>query len=314
MKSLVSVILPVYNQESYIAETIESILAQTYTDFELLIQDDGSTDRSAQIIRQYAEKDSRIKAYFERNVGKSMATNSIVSRAQGELCAFLDADDIMLPDRLEKQVALHQGNPKIDASSTHCYYINEKGNQFGVQRYPNFRTVEECRQAKANEDWVTCSFTALMVSKKVFLAVGGLNKQFEPCEDFEFINRLVDKNFILVINPVILMKYRIHPSSVTVRKPILVYDTITYIKHCITLRRRGQKDVSFKEFMILQEGRSWWFKFNRKRFNYSRILFRGAGFAILSKNYLSFAWQIATSLLLSPNYVFKKVNNFSKKL
>src|SRR5688500_11882112 len=159
MKSLVSVILPVYNQESYIAETIESILAQTYKDIELLIQDDGSTDKSAQIIQQYAEKDRRIKAHFERNAGKSIATNNIVSRAAGDLCAFLDADDLMMPDRLEKQVAFHQNNPEVDASSTHCYYINEKGNQFGVQRYPHFRTAEECRLAKAHEDWVTCSFT-----------------------------------------------------------------------------------------------------------------------------------------------------------
>ncbi|MEO7535569.1 MAG: glycosyltransferase family 2 protein [Ferruginibacter sp.] len=313
MKPFVSVILPVYNQEHYLAETVESILAQTYRDFELIIQDDGSTDRSAQIIAQYAAKDNRIKPYYEQNAGKSEATNSIVAKAEGELCAFLDADDIMLPDRLKQQVALHKSNPAIDASSSHCYYINENGNQFGTQRYPYFKTVEECNAARINKEWVTCSFTALMVSKKAFLSSGGLRKQFEPCEDFEFMNRLVDQKYTLIINPVVLMKYRIHPGSVTVRKPFLIYDTISYTKHCIQLRRNGQPEISFKDFMKIQEGHSWWFKFNRKRFNYSRILFRSAGFAILSKNYLSFAWQIATSLILSPNYVFKKVNNFSKK-
>lgn len=310
---LVSVILPVYNQENYIAETIESVLAQTFQNFEFLILDDGSTDGSTKIIQEYASKNSRIKFYLEKNAGKSQATNYIVAQAKGLLCAFLDADDVMLPNRLETQVAFHQKNPLIDASSAHSYYINENGNMFGIQRYPDLRTIEDCRQAQIKQQFITCSFTALMVTKEAYVNAGGLNKRFEPCEDFEFQNRLVDNKYILLINPVVLMKYRIHPTAVTVRKPILIFDTISYVKHCIQLRREGKPEISFRDFMAIQHEYSWWVKFNRKRFNYSRILFRSAGFAVLSKNYLSFAWQIATSLVLSPNYVLKKMTNFSKK-
>ncbi|MEO7766395.1 MAG: glycosyltransferase family A protein, partial [Ferruginibacter sp.] len=133
---MVSVILPVYNQEKYLQETIESILNQSFQDFELIILDDGSTDNSPQIIRQFAAKDNRIQAYFETNSGKSLATNYLVNKAKGEWCAFLDADDVMLKQRLERQVAFHNANPGVDASSSHCNYINEKGNMFGTQRYP----------------------------------------------------------------------------------------------------------------------------------------------------------------------------------
>ena len=302
-----------YNQENYLAETIESVLCQTFSDFEFLILDDGSTDRSAEIIKLYVKKDDRIKAYFEPNSGKSVATNYLVSRARAELCAFLDADDVMLPDRLSKQLSFHQLNPIVDASSAHCVYINQSGNSFGIQRYDNLRTIEECRSAKDQGEFITCAFTALMVKRTVFLAVNGLQKRFEPCEDFEFLNRLVASNYILLINPVVLMKYRIHPTAVTVRKPMLVVDTFSYVKHCIESRRQGKPEIGFQEFLKLQNNYSWWTKFNRKRFNYSRILFRSAGFAILSKNYLSFVWRLATSMVLSPDYVFKKMTNFSKK-
>ncbi len=313
MLPLVSVILPVYNQEKHLDEAIESILNQSFRDFELIILDDGSTDGSAQIIRQFAAKDIRIQAYFEINSGKSSATNYLVNKARGEWCAFLDADDVMLPQRLERQVAFHKANPEVDASSSYCYYINEKGNMFGTQRYPGLSTVAEYQRSIANEEFIACSYTGLMVSRKAFIETGGLRTKFEPCEDFEFLNRLAGKGFILLVIPEVLMKYRIHASSITVRKPILVLDTISFVKQCIALRRSGKPEISFKEFVTIREGYSWWKKFNRKRFNYSMIFFRSAGFAILSKRYLAFVWQVATSLVLSPNYVLKKLGNHLKK-
>jgi glycosyltransferase involved in cell wall biosynthesis len=313
MVPLVSVILPVYNQEKYLKETIESILTQSFRDFELIILDDGSTDNSAQIISEFEVKDSRIQAYFETNAGKGMATNNLVAKAKGEWCAFLDADDVMLPDRLERQLDFHKSNEGVDASSCNCYNINEEGNMFGTQRYPGLTTIAEFKLATARGQFITCSYTGLMVSKKVFIEVGGLKKNFEPCEDFEFFNRLADRGFILLIIPEVLMKYRFHTDAITVRKPILVLNTITYVKQCIQLRRLGKPEISFEEFMTIEEGYSWWKKFNRKRFNYSMIFFRSAGFSILSKKYVACVWQVIVSFILSPVYVFKKLMNQIKK-
>ncbi|MEO6228739.1 MAG: glycosyltransferase family 2 protein [Ferruginibacter sp.] len=312
-KPLISVILPVHNQQNYIEETIQSVLVQSFTDFEFIILDDGSTDKSAEIIKSYAKKDDRIKAYFEKNVGKSNATNNIIEKTTTELFAFLDADDVMMPDRLEKQLQFHRENPNANASSGHCNYINENGNLFGLQRYDGLRTIEDNEVARNSREFVTCSFTALMVTREAYVNAGGLSKRFEPCEDFEFINRLVNKGYNVLINPIVLMKYRIHPTSVTVKKPILIYDTISYVKYCFALRWDNQSEISFDEFQDIQKTYAWWTKFNRMRFNYSRIAFRKAGFAMLSRRYLSFAWQMATSLVLSPNYVLKKMTNFSKK-
>ena len=313
MQPLVSVILPVYNQEFFLEETIMSILSQSFRNFELLIIDDGSTDSSAKIIQKLSVTDSRIIAYFEANVGKSQATNNLVNKAIGEWCAFLDADDVMMPERLEKQVAFHKNHSEIHASSSHCYYINQTGNLFATQRYEGLSSLKEFKQTVFREEFITCSYTGLMVSRKVFVEIGGLQKKLEVCEDFEFFNRLVDRGFILLVIPEVLMKYRIHPSAITVRKPLLVRDTISFVKHCFRLKRAGKPEISFEDFLKLQQQYSWWTKLNRRRFQYATIFFRDAGVSVLSKKYLLFLWQIAVSSALSPNYVFKKMKNHLKK-
>lgn len=314
----ISVILPVYNQEKFISETIGSVLSQTYSDFEFLVVDDGSTDNSAAIIRSYAEKDKRIKAFFEPNAGKSNATNYLVNKASGDWCAFLDADDVMMPERLERQMAFNLSDPEIAASSVHCYYINEKGQMFGKQRYANLQSLAECKMAMRNEwgkkKFITCSFTGLMVLRTAYLDSGGLRTQFEPCEDFEFVNRLVHNHgYILVILQETLMKYRIHSGAITERKPFLIFDTITYIKLCLNRREKKLPEITFTEFVAIRQNDPWFARINRKRYNYSRILIRNAGFSMLSKKYISFMGQIATASLLSPEYVFQRLKNLLKK-
>lgn len=310
---MVSVILPVYNQEKYLQETIQSILDQSLQQFELIILDDGSSDNSAPIIQQFAAKDKRIRAYYSANTGKSTSTNYLVNEARGQWCAFIDADDVMLPERLKRQIEFHSQAKEVDASSCNCYYINEQGNLFGTQRYNGLRTVAEYKSTIKRKKFITCSYTGLMVSKKAFIEAGRLSAKFEPCEDFEFLNRFVEKGFILLVIPEVLMKYRIHSAAITVKKPILVLDTIAFVKHSIKLRRLGEAEISFEEFRTIQNEYSWLTKFNIMRFNYAMIFFRSAGFSILSKKYLAFMWKIVTSLMLSPHYVFKKVWNHLRK-
>ena len=103
---LVSIITPSYNSSSFIAETIESILSQTYLNWELLITDDCSTDRSVEIIERYIQRDSRIKLFrLEKNCGAGVCRNRSISEAKGRFIAFCDSDDRWRPEKLEKQLA-----------------------------------------------------------------------------------------------------------------------------------------------------------------------------------------------------------------
>lgn len=107
IKGLVSVITPVYNTEKYIEETINSVLNQTYQKFECILVDDCSSDKSAEIIKKIAEKDSRVK-YFknEKNSGAAVSRNRALKEAKGQYVAFLDADDIWLPNKLKRELSL----------------------------------------------------------------------------------------------------------------------------------------------------------------------------------------------------------------
>ncbi|NMH75169.1 glycosyltransferase family 2 protein [Bacillus sp. RO2] len=109
--SLVSVITPSYNAEKFIAATIESVRTQTYTNWEMIIVDDCSKDTTREILKEYAALDPRIKPIFlEENSGAAVARNTALKAAQGDYVAFLDSDDLWVPDKLEKQLAFMQKN------------------------------------------------------------------------------------------------------------------------------------------------------------------------------------------------------------
>lgn len=308
-----SVVMSVYNAEKFVAKAIESVLVQTHKNFEFIILDDGSTDKSASIISDYAAKDNRIIPIFNKNGGRPSAVNYIVSIAKGKLCALLDHDDEMMPNRLETQLAFHLANPEIDATSCHSYFINDKGQLLGKQRHPALRSVEEGRKALDNNDIIHCAITGLMIYKEAFLKVGGLRKEFLPCDDVDFFNRFMEAGYTLIIIQDLLMKYRLHPHSYTEREPLRIFDTIGYVGYCNTLRRTGQPEISFEEFMATRKSDSKWLSFNRKRYNYSQIFFRRAAYEMMSKNYAYFIWQMAIASILSPMHVFKKALVLTKK-
>jgi teichuronic acid biosynthesis glycosyltransferase TuaG len=125
MRPLVSIITPCYNSAPFISQTIESVLAQTYQNWEMIIIDDCSTDTSYEIISGFARKDPRIKVYhLEQNGGAAMCRNKAIEISHGEYLAFLDSDDLWLPEKLEKQLTFMQKN-NADFSFTEYEHILE---------------------------------------------------------------------------------------------------------------------------------------------------------------------------------------------
>lgn len=131
----VSVIIPVYGAENYIADTLRSVLAQTYTNFEVLIVDDGCLDRSIEICQQFS--DPRIKIIHQKNRGLAGARNTGIRHAQGEYLAFLDADDLWLPSKLEKHVQHLNGSLQVGLSFSYSIFIDEQGNPTGIYQIPS---------------------------------------------------------------------------------------------------------------------------------------------------------------------------------
>lgn len=127
MKHFVSIIMPAYNAEKLISDSIESVLSQTYTNFELLVIDDCSKDQTIDIVEQFIEKDSRIKLIKKgKNQGVAFARNSGIDIAQGDFIAFLDSDDLWCESKLEKQVKLLNENIDVDITYTEYFRFNDK--------------------------------------------------------------------------------------------------------------------------------------------------------------------------------------------
>lgn len=137
MEPLVSIITPLYNSEKYIAETIESVLAQTYTNWEMIIVDDCSKDNGVRVVEEYQKKDKRIKLYKnEINRGVSYTRNKAIDLANGKYIAFLDSDDLWKKEKLEKQIKFMEDN-NVVLSYTAYEKMNEDGSKRGEIRVPD---------------------------------------------------------------------------------------------------------------------------------------------------------------------------------
>jgi glycosyltransferase involved in cell wall biosynthesis len=129
-------VISVYNEEFHVREAVESILEQTFTDYEFIIIDDGSTDSTADILRQFAQSDDRITVHYQENRGLTASLNKGCKLARGEYIARMDGDDISLPDRLAKQVRYMETHPEIGVLGTWVEYIDESGKTYGQWRMP----------------------------------------------------------------------------------------------------------------------------------------------------------------------------------
>jgi glycosyltransferase involved in cell wall biosynthesis len=182
----VSVIIPVYGAEQYIAATLRSLLAQTYPHFEALIIDDGSPDRSIEICKTF--DDPRIRIIHQKNRGLPGARNTGIRQAQGDYLAFLDADDLWVPEKLEKHVAHLERSPQVGVSFSYSAFINEAGEQTGIYQIP--RRISNitpgyalCRNPVGNG-------SAAVIRKEVFEAIRYEDDLHGEIEDYYFDERL----------------------------------------------------------------------------------------------------------------------------
>ena len=210
----VSVVMPVYNGEKYLAEAIESILAQTFSDFELIIVDDGSTDGSGEIIRSYEKRDKRIRVIqHESNLGVSVARNTGIAAAAGEYVAFTDCDDVSLPRRLEKQTAFLNANPRIGAVGVAANIVTEDLQPLRTYNVPTNSSFIAFNLVNRGANMI---FAAMLTRREYLEASGGYRSDFKILEDNELFTRMIWKTGIRYANiPEILYLYRQHGASLS---------------------------------------------------------------------------------------------------
>ncbi|RLC61459.1 MAG: hypothetical protein DRI01_08460 [Chloroflexi bacterium] len=208
-KPKVSVVMSVYNGEKYLREAIESILNQTFTDFEFLIVNDGSTDGSLEIIQGYPDERIRV-INNEQNIGLTRSLNKAISQAKGEYIARQDADDISLPERFEQQLRYFDQYPEVALLGTSVYKIDEQGRVVGriiVPAEPGGNLL------RANQ----FSHGSTIFKREVVDRLGGYNELFRYCQDYEFWGRIA-KHYPVRNLPQPLYKLRFHRGNIRSQK------------------------------------------------------------------------------------------------
>ncbi|MBN1317303.1 MAG: glycosyltransferase family 2 protein [Anaerolineales bacterium] len=201
MDKLVTVIIPVYNGECYLAEAIESVLTQNYTPIELIAVDDGSTDNTKEIIQSYRE----VNYVYQSNRGVSAARNVALSAARGALVAFLDADDVWMPGKLELQAGFLNQHPEIEYTLTGVEYILQPGMQPPVW----FRD-SHLKHGKASY-----YLSSLVARKTLFERIGRFDERLRTAEDTNWFGRAIQAGASVKMFPGIFLIKRIHSANLT---------------------------------------------------------------------------------------------------
>lgn len=242
----VSVILPVYNSEAYLKEAIDSILAQTFIDFELVIIDDGSTDSSAKIILSY--NDPRIK-YFknETNKGLVFSLNRAVNEATGNYIARMDADDISLPERLEKQLAyLKKGNAALVASRVKLIDAGGKPMPDWKEDYDHV----SFRQIKNYLRISNCIAHPTVLGRTDLFRKYGYRAEQKYSEDYDLWLRLVADGCRIEKLSESLLLYRVLPNSFTRSKKTNLFYGLAGVKFRFVGDQWKQHRFSFFVFSV----------------------------------------------------------------
>lgn len=208
MKPLVSVIIPNYNYERYLREAIDSALGQTYPNIEVIIVDDGSHDGSREIIESYGDK---ITPVFQQNQGVSAARNNGVATCRGEFVAFLDADDIWVPEKIERQMAEFQTHDRVGLVHCSMTLITPDGRVIGeISQGQDGAVAHEFLLFERGV--VIGAASTAIVLRKAFDEVGGFDKRLSTAADWDFCYRLSTNYEIgFVREPLAL--YRMHGSN-----------------------------------------------------------------------------------------------------
>ena len=279
----ISVIMPVYNGEKYLREALESILNQTFKDFEFIIINDGSTDKTLETIQSFT--DPRIKLITQENRGIIYSLNKGITESRGKYIARMDADDISLPERLEKEYRFLEQNPNYGIVGTTFLIINKNNQVIGV----NAVLLENEDLEKEIIIETTFGHGTVMMRKSVLDTVGYYNPKALHAEDFDLWTRFAEKSKMANLSEVLYL-WRDNPQGISRTKNL-------------TQSKNAQKiqEIQIYKFANLNRQKIINFKKN-KTYHDEKIEYNGQKVVIQRKKRLSFVCFILSYHALQQKY------------
>jgi glycosyltransferase involved in cell wall biosynthesis len=288
----ISVLMPVYNTARFLEEAIQSVLAQTFADFEFIILDDGSTDGSIDIVRRFAERDDRIRFVPLEHRGYVSVLCHGLSLCRGEFIARMDSDDVCMPERFEKQINFMRANPDVVACGSRITVVDPFGSPLD---HPQHKLAhEEIEQELLFGVGWAMVHPVVMMRRDAVMKVGNYRDDLVVSEDLDLFLRLAEHGKVANL-PEVLLHYRQHLQSVNYTK----YDQQKAVKRQIcgeAYKRRGlpmPADWAFRERKILphaEQYRRWGWAAMR---NKNPAVARKHAWAALQKSPLSIdSWRL----------------------
>ncbi len=249
----ISVLMPAFNAERYIRESIESVLRQDYPDFELVIVDDGSTDRTWRIIGEFCG-DPRVRIFRQRHLGVGAARNRLVRESKGELLSPHDADDVMLPGKLKKQAPCFKKDPRIAVVFSDCLLLDPR-------RDPPLSYFWTSRETRQGRFFIPLIYHgSAMIRKKALLRTGGYETTYPMGEDSDMWVKLSEVGrFHYVKGPVYI--YRVHREGMTLTRWHRIGESHDWILRA-AVHRRSRRILRFR---MRTHGMDWHIRTNETR-------------------------------------------------
>jgi len=234
---MVSIVMSVFNGDRFLHEAVESILNQSFREFEFIIIDDGSTDRSASILSSYQDRDGRVEVHHREHGGLIESLNHGCSVAQGKYIARMDADDVAAKDRLRLQVDFMEVHSDIGVLGGGVEWIDATGSSLGIHRHPS-----DDKEIKATL-LHRCAFwhPTVVLRREVFVWAGGYRRVVVDAEDYDLWLRISEHAQVANLEAV-LLKYRIHPYQVSMRMTTRQTLSILAAQVAASSRRSGKPD------------------------------------------------------------------------
>ena len=233
----ISVAMAVYNGEKYLREAVDSILNQTFTDFEFIIINDGSTDRTREILESY--NDPRIVLINQEHIGFTKSLNKGIALAKGDYIARQDADDISMPERLEKQLEFLENNKNVALLGTAAKIVDERGMYFQTIEFPcDYSSIQ-----KGIKRYNPFIHGSVMFKREYFFDLGGYRDFFWTSQDYDLWLRFIEKYEVANLLTS-LYKRRIVPHSITLKNIVLQKKMSRFAKQLAKARKKGISENS----------------------------------------------------------------------
>lgn len=302
---MISVVIPAYNAELFIRDAVQSILNQTIQQLEVIVVDDGSSDRTIAIVSEMMRDDDRIRLIRNLHGGVSCARNAGIEAARYEWIANMDADDLSVPHRLETLLNAAQAQPEVSVWGSYLLQTDKDGNPRNPIR-KGVTTIDEFNRLDRTRELIDLYNTAAFYRREHALEIGGFDPVFDSLEDADFCDRMAARFGAVLIVPEELILYRLHGNNISHGMFFKQRIMMDFIKERNRRQQAGEPAIPLDEYIARLNLRPLSQRIASQLYHQSQLYYRLASLAKMNRRYGHVVRYTALSVLLNPFWAIKR--------